>query len=145
MAERSAGPRTDLPAAVPGRQTASSPRPARAGRTTEVATIASTVFATVAIAGVESVTVNLTVARPLKVAQLQGHQLPAWIEAATTTDPTQPPDSPGIWSATSTPSLPDSRNRGTPASSKGHVNRMKRQMFGRAGFELLRKRVLLAQ
>ncbi|MFI8266619.1 transposase [Streptomyces sp. NPDC085665] len=76
-----------------------------------------------------------------------GHELPAWIEAATTAD---------------LPSLqrfarqlerdPDAVTAGLsqPWNSgvvEGHVNRikmLKRQMFGRAGFELLRKRVLLA-
>ncbi|MFC8177063.1 transposase [Streptomyces sp. NPDC057325] len=80
--------------------------------------------------------------------QLQGHQLPAWIEAATTAD---------------LPSLQrfakhlerdlDAVTAGLslPWSSgvvEGHVNRikmLKRQMFGRAGFELLRKRGLLAK
>ncbi|WP_328299180.1 hypothetical protein OG389_16120 [Streptomyces sp. NBC_00435] len=39
-----------------------------AALTTEVATIAGTVFATAAIAGIESVTVDLAVAQPLKIA-----------------------------------------------------------------------------
>ncbi|MER7000948.1 transposase [Streptomyces sp. NPDC000410] len=78
--------------------------------------------------------------------QLQGHQLPTWIKAATTAD---------------LPSLQrfarhlerdlDAVTAGLfqPWNSgvvEGHVNRikmLKRQMFGRAGFELLRKRVLL--
>ncbi|MFG2869559.1 transposase [Streptomyces sp. NPDC048338] len=78
--------------------------------------------------------------------QLHGHQLPAWIEAATAAD---------------LPSLQRfARNlerdidavtagRSQPWNSgvvEDHVNRikmLKRQMFGRAGFELLRKRVLL--
>ncbi len=79
---------------------------------------------------------------------LQGDQLPAWVEAATAT--------------TELPSLRrfaqhlerdlDAVVAGLsqPWSSgvvEGHVNRikmLKRQMFDRAGFELLRKRVLLA-
>ena len=82
------------------------------------------------------------------VARLQGHQLPAWIEAST-----------------STRDLPSLRHfaqrleRDLDAVIAGltlpwnsgvvedHVNRikmLKRQMFGRSGFELLRKRVLLA-
>ncbi|MDQ0779064.1 transposase [Streptomyces aurantiacus] len=82
------------------------------------------------------------------VAHLQGDQLPTWIEAATST--------------TDLPSLRhfaqhlerdlDAVIAGLtlPWNSgvvEGHVNRikmLKRQMFGRAGFELLRKRVLLA-
>ncbi|GGU44476.1 hypothetical protein GCM10010244_83070 [Streptomyces coeruleorubidus] len=82
------------------------------------------------------------------VAHLQGDQLPAWIEAVT-----------------STADLPSLRNFAQhlerdldaviagltlPWNSgvvEGHVNRikmLKRQMLGRAGFALLRKRVLLA-
>ncbi|MFE4682752.1 transposase [Streptomyces sp. NPDC056721] len=82
------------------------------------------------------------------VAHLQGDQLPTWIEAVT-----------------STADLPSLRHFAQrlerdldaviaglmlPWNSgvvEGHVNRikmLKRQMFGRAGFELLRKRVLLA-
>jgi transposase len=82
------------------------------------------------------------------VAHLQGEQLPTWIEAATST--------------TDLPSLRhfaqhldrdlDAVIAGLtlPWNSgvvEGHVNRikmLKRQMFDRAGFELLRKRVLLA-
>ncbi|MFD4483462.1 ISL3 family transposase [Streptomyces sp. NPDC058471] len=82
------------------------------------------------------------------VAHLQGDQLPTWIEAAT--------------SAADLPSLQsfaqhlerdlDAVIAGLtlPWNSgvvEGHVNRikmLKRQMLGRAGFELLRKRVLLA-
>ncbi|WP_151476050.1 ISL3 family transposase [Streptomyces albicerus] len=82
------------------------------------------------------------------LAHLQGDQLPTWIEAATST--------------TDLPSLRhfaqhlerdlDAVIAGLtlPWNSgvvEGHVNRikmLKRQMFGRAGFELLRKRVLLA-
>ncbi|MEU5957907.1 hypothetical protein [Streptomyces sp. NPDC047525] len=82
--------------------------------------------------------------------QLHGDRLPDWIEAASTT--------------TELPSLRhfaqhllrdlDAATAGLltlPWNSgvvEGHVNRikmLKRQMFGRAGFELLRKRVLLAQ
>ncbi|MFG2759789.1 transposase [Streptomyces wuyuanensis] len=82
------------------------------------------------------------------VAHLQGDQLPKWIEAASST--------------TDLPSLRhfaqhlerdlDAVIAGLtlPWNSgvvEGHVNRikmLKRQMFGRAGFELLRKRVLLS-
>ncbi|MFD7926624.1 transposase [Streptomyces sp. NPDC059742] len=73
--------------------------------------------------------------------QLQGHQVPAWIEAATTAD------LPSLQrfarhlerdldAVTAGLSLP--WNSGVV---EGHVNRikmLKRQMFGRAGFELLR-------
>lgn len=79
---------------------------------------------------------------------LQGDRLPAWIEAASAT--------------TELPSLRqfaqhllrdlDAVTAGltlhwNSGVVEGHVNRikmLKRQMFGRAGFELLRKRVLLA-
>ncbi|MEU1328603.1 transposase [Streptomyces sp. NPDC005865] len=81
------------------------------------------------------------------VAHLQGHQLPTWIEAATATT-----DLPSLRhfaqhlerdldAVTAGLTLP--WNSGVV---EGHVNRikmLKRQMFGRAGFELLRKRVLL--
>ncbi|WP_218775880.1 hypothetical protein [Streptomyces sp. 13-12-16] len=50
--------------------------------------------------------------------QLQGHQLPTWIEAATAADLPSLQRFAGTWSAASTPSLPDSRSRGTPGSSK---------------------------
>ncbi len=82
------------------------------------------------------------------VAHLQGDQLPTWIEAATSTT-----DLPSLRhfaqhlerdldAVTAGLTLP--WNSGVV---EGHVNRikmLKRQMFGRAGFELLRKRVLLA-
>ncbi|MGO4460563.1 transposase [Streptomyces sp. M-16] len=78
--------------------------------------------------------------------QLQGHQLPAWIEAATTADLPSlrrfarhlERDLDAVAAGLSQP-----WNFGVV---EGHVNRikmLKRQMFGRAGFELLRKRVLL--
>ncbi|MEU3408859.1 transposase [Streptomyces sp. NPDC006670] len=78
--------------------------------------------------------------------QLQGHQLPAWIEAATTTDLPSlqrfarhlEHDLDAVTAGLSQP-----WNSGVV---EGHLNRikmLKRQMFGRAGFELLRKRVLL--
>lgn len=82
------------------------------------------------------------------VAHLQGDQLPTWIEAVTSTA-----DLPGLRhfaqrlerdldAVIAGLTLP--WNSGVV---EGHVNRikmLKRQMFGRAGFELLRKRVLLA-
>jgi transposase len=82
------------------------------------------------------------------VAHLQGDQLPTWIESATAT--TELPslrhfaqhlerDLDAVIACLSLP-----WNSGVV---EGHVNRIKmpkRQMFGRAGFELLRKRVLLA-
>ena len=82
------------------------------------------------------------------VAHLQGDQLPTWIEAATSTT-----DLPSLRhfaqhlerdldAVTAGLTLP--WNSGVV---EGHVNRikmLKRQMFGRAGFALLRKRVLLA-
>ncbi|MGW1068154.1 ISL3 family transposase [Streptomyces aureus] len=78
--------------------------------------------------------------------QLQGHQLPAWIEGATAADLPSlqrfarhlERDLDAVTAGLSQP-----RNSGVV---EGHVNRikmLKRQMFGRAGFELLRKRVLL--
>ncbi|MFI8287834.1 transposase [Streptomyces sp. NPDC085614] len=78
--------------------------------------------------------------------QLQGHQLPAWIEAAATADLPSlqrfarhlERDLDAVTAGLSQP-----WNSGVV---EGHVNRikmLKRQMFGRAGFELLRKRVLL--
>ncbi|SCF93690.1 Transposase [Streptomyces sp. MnatMP-M27] len=80
--------------------------------------------------------------------QLQGARLPTWIESATAT--TELPslrrfaqhlehDLDAVAAGLSLP-----WNSGVV---EGHVNRnkmLKRQMFGRAGFELLRKRVLLA-
>ncbi|WUF66823.1 transposase [Streptomyces decoyicus] len=82
------------------------------------------------------------------VAHLQGDQLPTWIEAATST--TELPSlrsfaqhlERDLDAVTAGLTLP--WNSGVV---EGHVNRikmLKRQMFGRAGFELLRKRVLLA-
>lgn len=76
---------------------------------------------------------------------LQGHQLPALIEAATTADLPSlqrfarhlERDLDAVTAGLSQP-----RNSGVV---EGHVNRirmLKRRMFGRAGFELLRKRVL---
>ncbi|MFF3215497.1 ISL3 family transposase [Streptomyces sp. NPDC002886] len=78
--------------------------------------------------------------------QLQGHQLPAWIEASTNADLPNlqrfarhlERDLDAVTAGLSQP-----WNSGVV---EGHVNRikmLKRQMFGRAGFELLRKRVLL--
>ncbi|WP_330358845.1 transposase [Streptomyces chartreusis] len=85
------------------------------------------------------------------VAHLQGDQLPTWIEVATST--TDLPslrhfaqhlerDLDAVIAVIAGLTLP--WNSGVV---EGHVNRikmLKRQMFGRAGFELLRKRVLLA-
>ncbi|MGW9176276.1 ISL3 family transposase [Streptomyces decoyicus] len=81
------------------------------------------------------------------VAHLQGDQLPTWIEAATsTTDPSLrhfaqhlERDLDAVIAGLMLP-----WNSGVV---EGHVNRikmLKRQGFGRAGFELLRRRVLLA-
>jgi transposase len=79
---------------------------------------------------------------------LQGDQLPAWIEAATATS-----ELPSLRRFAQhlerdldavIAGLTQPWNSGVV---EGHVNRikmLKRQMFGRAGFELLRKRVLLA-
>ncbi|WP_331737870.1 transposase [Streptomyces sp. NBC_01276] len=78
--------------------------------------------------------------------QLQGHRLPAWIGAATAADLPSlqrfarhlERDLDAVTARLSQP-----WNSGVV---EGHVNRikvLKRQMFGRAGFELLRKRVLL--
>ncbi|KMS76627.1 transposase [Streptomyces viridochromogenes] len=83
-----------------------------------------------------------------RVAHLQGDQLPTWIDAATST--TALPShrhfaqhlERDLDAVTAGLTLP--WNSGV---MEGHVNRikmLKRQMFGRAGFELLRKRVLLA-
>lgn len=79
--------------------------------------------------------------------QLEGHRLPEWIEAATTADlPSLQSfarhlrrDLDAVIAGLSQP-----WNFGV---LEGHVNRiemLKRQMFDRAGFELLRKRVLLS-
>ncbi|MEV8318369.1 ISL3 family transposase [Streptomyces sp. NPDC059900] len=80
--------------------------------------------------------------------QLHGHQLPAWIDTATAT-----PDLPSLRRFAQhlerdldavIAGLTQPWNSGVV---EGHVNRikmLKRQMFGRASFELLRKRVLLA-
>ncbi|MFI1259180.1 ISL3 family transposase [Streptomyces netropsis] len=81
------------------------------------------------------------------VTDLQGDQLPEWIKAATATDLPSlqrfarhlERDLDAVIAGHSQP-----WNSGVV---EGHVNRikmLKRQMFGRAGFELLRKRVLLA-
>ncbi|MET7312920.1 ISL3 family transposase [Streptomyces sp. NPDC005571] len=82
------------------------------------------------------------------VAHLQGDQLPTWIEAAASTT-----ELPSLRSFAQhlerdldavTAGLTLHWNSGVV---EGHVNRiemLKRQMFGRAGFELLRRRVLLA-
>ncbi|MFI0203394.1 transposase [Streptomyces sp. NPDC016734] len=80
--------------------------------------------------------------------QLQGHQLPASIEAATTSElPSLQRFARHLERALDavTAGLSPQWNSGVV---EGHVNRikmLKRQMFGRAGFELLRKRVLLAR
>ena len=79
--------------------------------------------------------------------QLEGDQLPQWIDAASSTDlPNLQRFARGLLrdldAAIAGLTLP--WNSGVV---EGHVNRikmLKRQMFGRAGFELLRKRVLLA-
>jgi transposase len=85
---------------------------------------------------------------PTCLSHLQGDQLPEWIEAATAT--IELPslrrfaqhlerDLDAVIAGLSHP-----WNSGVV---EGHVNRikmLKRQMSGRAGFELLRKRVLLA-
>lgn len=82
------------------------------------------------------------------VAHLQGDQLPSWIEAAAST--TELPSlrtfaqhlERDLDAVTAGLTLP--WNSGVV---EGHVNRIKMlkpQMFGRAGFDLLRKRVLLA-
>jgi transposase len=69
------------------------------------------------------------------ITELQGDRLPRWIEAVR---------------ADALPSLHAFAGLTLPWSSgvvEGHVNRikvLKRQMYGRAGFALLRKRVLLA-
>ncbi|MER7185471.1 transposase [Streptomyces hyaluromycini] len=79
--------------------------------------------------------------------QLQGGQLPEWIEAATATA-----ELPSLRRFAqhlerdldaAIAGLSHPRN---PGAVEGHVNRiemLKRQMFGREGFELLRRRVLL--
>ncbi|MET8682827.1 hypothetical protein ABZV77_01280 [Streptomyces sp. NPDC004732] len=82
------------------------------------------------------------------VTHLQGDQLPTWIEAATSTA-----DLPSLrhFAQHLEPDLDAVIADLTPPWNsgvvEGHVNQimmLKRQMFGRAGFELLRKRVLLA-
>jgi hypothetical protein len=82
------------------------------------------------------------------ITRLQGDQLPAWIESATATT-----DLPSLCRFAQhlerdldavVAGLTQPWNSGVV---EGHVNRikmLKRQMFGGAGFELLRKRVLLA-
>ena len=78
--------------------------------------------------------------------QLQGYLLPAWIEAATTSDlPSLQRFARNLERDLDavTAGLSQQWNSGVV---EGHVNRikmLKRQTFGRAGFELLRKRVLL--
>jgi transposase len=77
--------------------------------------------------------------------QLEGDRLPQWIDAASSTDlPNLQRFANGLRrdldAAIAGLTLP--WNSGVV---EGHVNRimLKRQMFGRAGFQLLRKRVLL--
>ncbi|MGC0334765.1 hypothetical protein RKD23_007755 [Streptomyces sp. SAI-170] len=78
--------------------------------------------------------------------QLQGHQLPAWIEAATTAD------LPSLQRFARhlerdldavTAGLSQQWNSGVVERHVNRIKMLKRQMFGGAGFELLRKRVLL--
>ncbi|MGW8766096.1 transposase [Streptomyces sp. NPDC055815] len=78
--------------------------------------------------------------------QLQGHQLPAWIEAATAAAPPclqrfarhMERDLDAVTAGLSQP-----WNSGVVEGRVNRIKMPKRQMFGRAGFELLRKRVLL--
>ncbi|MFD0078674.1 ISL3 family transposase [Streptomyces sp. NPDC127166] len=78
--------------------------------------------------------------------QLQGHQLPAWIEAAATADLPSlqrfarhlERDLDAVTAGLSQP-----WNSGVVEGHANRIKMLKRQMFGRAGFELLRKRVLL--
>ncbi|WP_406203370.1 transposase [Streptomyces decoyicus] len=82
------------------------------------------------------------------VAHLQGDQLPTWIEAATST--TELPSlrsfaqhlERDLDAVTAGLTLP--WNSGVVEGHANRIKMLKRQMFGRAGFELLRKRVLLA-
>ncbi|MFD7026497.1 transposase [Streptomyces sp. NPDC059917] len=78
--------------------------------------------------------------------QLQGHQLPAWIEAATDAD------LPSLQRFARhlerdldavTAGLSQSWNSGVVEDHVNRIKMLKRQMFGRAGFDLLRKRVLV--
>ncbi|MFB7312195.1 hypothetical protein [Streptomyces sp. NPDC056192] len=71
-----------------------------------------------------------------RLAQLQGERLPEWIAAV------RADDLPSMHTFINGLTLPWSSG-----VLEGHVNRIKmikRQMYGRAGFKLLRKRVLLA-
>ncbi|MEV6358359.1 transposase [Streptomyces hydrogenans] len=78
--------------------------------------------------------------------QLQGHQLPAWIETAATADLPSfqrfarhlERDLDAV-----TAGLTHPWNFGVVEGHANRIKMLKRQMFGRAGFELLRKRVLL--
>ncbi|EMF28880.1 putative IS6 family transposase [Streptomyces gancidicus BKS 13-15] len=78
--------------------------------------------------------------------QLQGHLLPAWIEAATTADlPSVQRFARHLERDLDAVTL-DSRSRGTRGSSRAMstgIKMLRRERFGPADFELLRKRVLL--
>ncbi|MCX5387428.1 transposase [Streptomyces sp. NBC_00083] len=75
--------------------------------------------------------------------QLQGDQLPQWIKTVRANDlPSLHTFVNGLAAVTADLRLPWSSG-----VVEGHVNRIKmikRQMYGRAGFSLLRKRVLMA-
>ncbi|GAA4985715.1 hypothetical protein GCM10025734_09390 [Kitasatospora paranensis] len=81
------------------------------------------------------------------ITELQGDQLPQWIEAVRADDLPSLHTvvnglEPDLAAVTAGLTLPWSTG-----VVEGHVNRikmLKRQMYGRAGFALLRKRVLLA-
>ncbi|WP_218137676.1 ISL3 family transposase [Streptomyces sp. 2131.1] len=81
------------------------------------------------------------------ITELQGDRLPQWIEAVRAD---RPAESPHLRQRPGTRPYRGHRRADLPWSSgvvEGHVNRikmLKRQMYGRAGFTLLRKRVLLA-
>ncbi|MEU6369475.1 hypothetical protein ABZ876_28000 [Streptomyces sp. NPDC046931] len=83
------------------------------------------------------------------VAHFQGDQLPTWIEAATST--TELPSlrsfaaqhlERDLYAVTAGLTLP--WNSGVVEGRVNRIKMLKRQLFGRAGFDLLRKRVLLA-
>jgi hypothetical protein len=81
----------------------------------------------------------------LVMRNLHGGKLPPWMDAAAADNL---PGLHSLWpgsDATWPPSPPGSPCPGAPAPSRRQVNRIKmikRQMFGRANFDLLRRRIL---
>ncbi|MFI8326958.1 transposase [Streptomyces sp. NPDC085529] len=81
------------------------------------------------------------------LAERQGERLPGWLDAVRQDDlPSLPTLAAGIDRGRDAV-IAGLTLHGSPGTVEGHANRIKmpkRRMFGRAGFSLLRKRVLLA-